>query len=105
MLPGAGSLLAAYVGVPTCHRPLPNEFDAEIQGQSKISVRVRCHKLTSGVTARILRLIATAAEDAVRSRMQRLDARSFGDNLVPPLVAMIHSARRRDKILQQRVGA
>lgn len=67
--------------------------------------RERIHKLTSGVTARIFRLIETAAEAAVRSGKERLDANSFGDDLVLPLVSMTHTARRRGKPVQQRVGA
>ena len=64
--------------------------------------RERIHKLTSGVTARIFRLIETAAEEAVRAGKERLDAHSFGDNLVLP---MTQTARRRGKPAQQQVGA
>ena len=60
-------------------------------------VRARIHKLTSGVTARIFRLIETAAEEAIRSDKERLDTESFGDDLVLPLVSMTETARRRRK--------
>ncbi|APX26404.1 TniB protein (plasmid) [Salipiger profundus] len=66
--------------------------------------RERIHKLTSGVTARIFRLIETAAEDAVRSGKERLDAESFGDNLVLPLVSMTQTVRRRGRRVPQPVG-
>ena len=59
------------------------------------AVRERIHMLTSGVTARIFRLIETAAEEAIRSGRERLDLLSFGDDLVLPLVSMTQSARRR----------
>jgi hypothetical protein len=59
------------------------------------AVRQRIHSLTSGVTARIFRLIETAAEAAIRSGQERLDLTSFGDDLVLPLVSMTQSARRR----------
>ncbi len=58
------------------------------------ATRARVHALTSGVTARIFRLIETAAEAAVHSGRERLDARSFGDDLVLPLVSMTQSNRR-----------
>lgn len=59
--------------------------------------RSRIHSLTSGVTARIFRLIETAAENAIRTGKERLDAESFGDDLVLPLVSMTDLARRRRK--------
>lgn len=59
------------------------------------AVRERIHRLTSGVTARIFRLIETAAEEAIRSGRERLDRDSFGEDLVLPLVSMTQSARRR----------
>lgn len=58
------------------------------------ATRARVHALTSGVTARIFRLIETAAEAAVHSGRERLDAKSFGDDLVLPLVSMTQSNRR-----------
>lgn len=60
-----------------------------------VAVRDRIHMLTSGVTARIFRLIETAAEEAIRSGQERLDVTSFGDGLVLPLVSMTQSARRQ----------
>ncbi len=59
------------------------------------AVRERIHMLTSGVTARIFRLIETAAEEAIQSGKERLDLMSFGDDLVLPLVSMTQSANRR----------
>jgi hypothetical protein len=47
------------------------------------------------VTARIFRLIETAAEEAILSGRERLDIQSFGDDLVLPLVSMTQSAGRR----------
>jgi|TARA_Y100001951_G_scaffold101945_1_gene107744 DNA polymerase III delta prime subunit len=93
----------AFAGLlKSFERILPlREASALISGEA----RERIHKLTSGVTARIFRLIETAAEDAVRSGKERLDADSFGDNLVLPLVSMTQTARRRGKPVQQRVGA
>lgn len=62
--------------------------------------------LTSGVTARIFRLIQTAAEAAVISGRERLDAESFGDDLVLPLVSMTLTGRRQSpKNMQSRVTA
>lgn len=62
---------------------------------TSVETRVRIHALTAGVTARIFRLIETAAEAAVRSGRERLDAGSFGDDLVLPLVSMTQGDRRR----------
>lgn len=61
------------------------------------ATRARIHALTSGVTARIFRLIETAAEAAIHSGRERLTAESFGDNLVLPLVSMTQTARRRSQ--------
>jgi hypothetical protein len=58
-------------------------------------VRERIHGLTSGVTARIFRLIETAAEEAVRSGKERLDFGSFAGDPLLPLVSMTQSAARR----------
>jgi len=58
-------------------------------------VRLRIHALTAGVTARIFRLIETAAEQAILSGRERLDLQSFGDDLILPLVSMTPSAGRR----------
>lgn len=69
------------------------------------AARERIHTLTSGVTARIFRLIETAAEDAVRAGKERLDANSFGDNLVLPLVSMTQTVRRRGRRVAQPVGS
>ena len=71
---------------------LPLHAPSDLEGAE---VRARIHALTGGVTARIFRLIETAAEDAVRSGRERLDLQSFGDDLVLPLVSMTQSARRR----------
>ena len=70
---------------------LPLREPSDLTGPA---TRARVHALTSGVTARILRLIETAAEAAVHSGRERLDARSFGDDLVLPLVSMTQSNRR-----------
>lgn len=59
--------------------------------------RARIHNLTSGVTARIFRLIETAAEDAIRTGKERIDMGSFGDDLVLSLVSMTQTPRRRGK--------
>ena len=67
--------------------------------------RARIHRLTSGVTARIFRLIETAAEEAIRTGKERLDAESFGDDLVLPLVSMTETLRRRRKRAPQPVSA
>jgi len=61
------------------------------------ATRARIHALTSGVTARIFRLIETAAEAAIHSGKERLDVESFGDDLVLPLVSMTQSDRRRTR--------
>jgi hypothetical protein len=58
-------------------------------------VCARIHTLTAGVTARIFRLIETAAQQAIPSGRERLDIQSFGDDLVLPLVSMTQSAGRR----------
>ncbi len=94
---------AAFAGLlKSFERILPlREASDLISGEA----RERIQKITSGVTARIFRLIETAAEDAVRSGKERLDADSFGDNLVLPLVSMTQTARRRGKPVQQRAGA
>jgi hypothetical protein len=70
------------------------------------ATRARIHTLTSGVTARIFRLIETAAETAVLSGRERLEAESFGDDLVLPLVSMTQTGRRQPrKNMQSRVPA
>jgi len=70
------------------------------------ATRGRVHALTSGVTARIFRLIETAAEAAVLSGRERLDAESFGDDLILPLVSMTQSDRRQSRRnMQSRVSA
>lgn len=61
------------------------------------ATRARIHALTSGVTARIFRLIETAAEAAIHSGKERLAVESFGDDLVLPLVSMTQSDRRRTR--------
>jgi hypothetical protein len=58
-------------------------------------LRARVHALTAGVTARIFRLIETAAEQAILSGKERLDLQSFGDDLILPLVSMTQTAGRR----------
>jgi hypothetical protein len=58
-------------------------------------VCARIQTLTAGVTARIFRLIETAAEQAILSGRERLDIQSFGDDLVLPLVSLTQSAGRR----------
>ncbi|WP_230796612.1 TniB family NTP-binding protein [Salipiger marinus] len=73
---------------------LPLREPSELTGTA---TRARVHALTSGVTARIFRLIETAAEAAVLSGRERLDAKSFGDDLVLPLVSMTQSNRRRSR--------
>ncbi|MBM3654297.1 MAG: transposase [Alphaproteobacteria bacterium] len=60
-----------------------------------VEVRARVHALTAGVTARIFRLIETAAEQAILSGKERLDLQSFGDDLILPLVSMTQTAGRR----------
>lgn len=82
---------------------LPLRAPSDLTGTA---TRARVHALTSGVTARIFRLIETAAEAAVHSGRERLDARSFGDDLVLPLVSMTQSNRRRSRqTLQSQVPA
>ena len=73
---------------------LPLREPSDLTGTA---TRARVHALTSGVTARIFRLIETAAEAAVHSGRERLDAKSFGDDLVLPLVSMTQSNRRRSR--------
>ena len=68
-------------------------------------VRARIHALTCGVTARIFRLIETAAEDAVRSGKERIDIDSFGDDLILPLVSMTQTSRRRSVRAVQQTAA
>jgi Bacterial TniB protein len=58
-------------------------------------VRARIHALTSGVTARIFRLIETVAEAAIVVGKERLGLESFGDDLVLPLVSMTRSIGKR----------
>jgi len=70
---------------------LPLRAPSDLTGTA---TRARVHALTAGVTARIFRLIETAAEAAVHSGRERLDAESFGDDLVLPLVSMTQSNRR-----------
>jgi len=62
---------------------------------ASVEVRSRVHTLTAGVTARIFRLIETAAEQAILSGKERLDLKSFGDDLILPLVSMTRSAGHR----------
>jgi len=70
------------------------------------ATRARILMLTSGVTARIFRLIETAAESAVLSGRERLDVESFGDDLILPLVSMTQTGRRQPrKNTQSRVPA
>lgn len=69
----------------------------EPSDMSSVEVRTRIHMLTSGVTARIFRLIETAAEVAVQSGKEKLDIESFGGDLVLPLVSMTQSERRRSR--------
>jgi hypothetical protein len=58
-------------------------------------VCARVHVLTAGVTARIFRLIETAAEQAILTGKERLDLQSFGENLILPLVSMTQPTGRR----------
>lgn len=83
-------------------RILPLRASSDLESDA---VRERIHVLTSGVTARILRLIETAAEEAIRSGKERLDLTSFDDNLVLPLVSMTQSVERRASRRPQQVGA
>jgi len=62
---------------------------------NEVKVRDCIHALTAGVTARIFRLIETAAEDAILSGREKIDIASFGDDLILPLVSMSRSSRRR----------
>ncbi len=62
---------------------------------NEVKVRGRIHALTAGATARIFRLIETAAEGAIRSGWERIDIDSFGDDLILPLVSMSQASRRR----------
>lgn len=83
---------AAFAGLlKSLGHILPLREPSDLTGPA---TRSRVHALTSGVTARIFRLIETAAEAAVHSGRERLDARSFGDDLVLPLVSMTQSNRR-----------
>ena len=83
---------AAFAGLlKSLGHILPLREPSDLTGPA---TRARVHALTSGVTARILRLIETAAEAAVHSGRERLDAKSFGDDLVLPLVSMTQSNRR-----------
>lgn len=70
--------------------PLRQASDLE-----SVEVRACVHALTAGVTARIFRLIETAAEQAILSGKERLDLQSFGDDLILPLVSMTQTAGRR----------
>lgn len=86
---------AAFAGLlKSFERILPLHEPSDLMSAE---ARARIHKLTSGVTARIFRLIETAAEEAIRSGKERLDAESFGNDLVLPLVSMTDTARRRRK--------
>lgn len=83
---------AAFAGLlKSLGHILPLREPSDLTGPA---TRARVHALTSGVTARIFRLIETAAEAAVHSGRERLDAKSFGDDLVLPLVSMTQSNRR-----------
>lgn len=94
---------AAFVGLlKSFERILPLHASSDLMSPE---ARNRIHKLTSGVTARIFRLIETAAEEAIHSGKERLDVESFGDDLVLPLVSMTETARKRRKRAPQPVGA
>lgn len=95
---------AAFAGLlKSLGHILPLRESSDLTGPA---TRARVHALTSGVTARIFRLIETAAEAAVHSGRERLDAESFGDDLVLPLVSMTQSNRRRSRqTLQPQVSA
>ena len=72
---------------------LPLRTPSELENAA---VRERILALTDGVTARIFRLIETAAVTAIRSGKERLDLESFaGEDLVLPLVSMTQAAERR----------
>ena len=84
---------AAFVGLLKsfeCILPLREPSDL-----MSAETRARIHALTSGVTARICRLIEAAAEEAVRTGKERLDMDSFGADLVLPLVSMTQTPRSR----------
>ncbi|MEO1638804.1 MAG: TniB family NTP-binding protein [Pseudomonadota bacterium] len=86
---------AAFAGLlKSFERILPLREASDLMNAE---TRTRIHNLTSGVTARIFRLIETAAEDAIRTSKERVDAESFGDDLVLPLVSMTQTRRRRGK--------
>lgn len=90
---------AVFVGLlKSLGHILPLRQPSDLTGTA---TRARVHTLTSGVTARIFRLIETAAEAAVHSGRERLDAKSFGDDLVLPLVSMTQSNRRRSRQTSQ----
>lgn len=94
---------AAFSGLlKSFERILPLRAPSDLMSPETMS---RIHKLSSGVTARIFRLIETAAEDAIRTGKERLDAESFGGDLVLPLVSMTETARRRRKRAPQPLGA
>lgn len=94
---------AAFAGLlKSFERILPLREASDLIGAE---ARARIHNLTSGVTARIFRLIETAAEDAIRTGKERLDAESFGNDLVLPLVSMTKTQGRRGKRTPQPVGA
>jgi len=95
---------AAFAGLlKSLGHILPLREPSDLTGPA---TKARVHALTSGVTARIFRLIETAAEAAVHSGRERLDAESFGDDLVLPLVSMTQSNRRRSRqTLQPQVSA
>lgn len=92
---------AAFAGLlKSFERILPlREASDLMSAETRVSAetRARIHTLTSGVTARIFRLIETAGEDAIRTGKERLDLESFGDGLVLPLVSMTQLPRRRGK--------
>jgi hypothetical protein len=86
---------AAFAGLlKSLEGILPLREPSDLMGAG---IRARILALTSGVTARIFRLIETAAEEAVRSGKERLDVESFGDGLVLPLVSMTQVSQRRSR--------
>lgn len=86
---------AAFAGLlKSFERILPLREASDLMSAE---TRTRIHNLASGVTARIFRLIETAAEDGIRTGKERIDAESFGDDLVLPLVSMTQTRRRRGK--------
>ena len=87
-----------HLGAETGPLKQPSDFE-------NAKVRARIHALTCGVTARIFRLIETAAEDAVRSGKERIDIDSFGDDLILPLVSMTQTSRRRSVRAVQQTAA